>query len=283
MFTTTTESMHEPLSASLSASLPESLPESMIDLTGQVALVTGSSRGIGRACALRLAQAGADVVINYVSSRAAAEEVAGRVLAMGRRAAIVKADISEPDDVAEMAAYVGDTFGRLDVLISNAATGGFRPLLAMTSRQFHSAFSTNVEALLHLLRAVVPLFKRSGGRKKIIALSSHGSRYALPMYGLVGMTKAALESLVRQAAMELGPSNVNVNALLSGLVDTDAVREIPGRDRIFERRRERSLTGDRQLELDDVADVALFLASPLSDLVQGQTLVVDAGTSVTLG
>jgi enoyl-[acyl-carrier protein] reductase III len=103
------------------------------------------------------------------------------------------------------------------------------------------------------------------------------------MYGLVGMTKAALESLVRQAAMELGPHNVNVNALLSGLVDTDAVREIPGRETLFARRRERSLTGERELAVEDIADAALFLASPLSDMVQGQTLVVDAGTCVTLG
>jgi enoyl-[acyl-carrier protein] reductase III len=255
----------------------------MIDLTEQVALVTGSSRGIGRMCALRLAQAGADVVINYVSSRAAAEEVAGRIVAMGRRAAIVKADISEPDDVAAMAEYVQSTFGGLDVLVSNAATGGFRPLLAMTSRQFHAAFSTNVEALLHLLRVFFPLFRHRARRAKVIALSSHGSHFALPMYGLVGMTKAALECLVRQAAMELGPHNVNVNALLSGLVDTDAVREIPGRDQIFARRKERSLTGERQLSVEDVADVALFLASPMSDLIQGQTLIVDAGSSITLG
>jgi len=253
-----------------------------MDLHGQVALVTGSSRGIGRACALRLAQAGADVVINYLSSRAAAEDAAAEIAALGRRVAVVKADISEADDIAALAEYVESFFGRLDVLVSNAATGGFRPLLAMTSRQFHAAFSTNVEALLHLLRVFFPLLKRSR-RGKVIALSSHGSRYALPMYGLVGMTKAALESLVRQAAFELGPHNVNVNALLSGLVDTDAVREIPGRELLFEKRRERALTGDRQLDVEDIADATLFLASAQSDLIQGQTLVVDAGTCITLG
>src|SRR5437868_1459441 len=147
----------------------------MIDLTGKVALVTGSSRGIGRACALRLAQAGADVVINYVSSRAAAEEVASAIAALGRRVAVVKADISEVDDVTAMAEYVESLFGQMDILISNAATGGFRSLLAMSSRQFHSAFSTNVEALLHLLRVFYPMLKRSE-RAKVIALSSHGSR-----------------------------------------------------------------------------------------------------------
>ncbi|MBK7973709.1 MAG: SDR family oxidoreductase [Deltaproteobacteria bacterium] len=255
----------------------------MIDLEGQVALVTGSSRGIGAACALRLAQAGADVVVNYVSSRSAAEEVAGRIVAMGRRAILVKADVSERDDVDQMAEQVAAAFGRIDILVSNAATGGFRPVVETTSRQFHAAMATNVEALIHLLRAFQGQLERRSGRAKVIALSSHGSRFALPMYGLVGMTKAALEGLVRQAALELGPRNVNVNALLSGLVDTDAVAMIPNREILFERRRSRELTGDRSLSVEDVADVALFLASPLADLVQGQTLVVDAGTAVTLG
>lgn len=275
----------------------------MIDLTNHVALVTGSSRGIGRACALRLAQAGADVVVNYVSSKSAAEEVAGTILALGRKAIVVKADVSEPDDCKALAEYVGDVFGRLDILVSNAATGGFRPLIATTTRQFHAAFATNVEALMHLMRELYPLLKpgkRAGHgpseisetsapphpfarRAKIIAVSSHGSHYALPMYGLVGMTKAALESLVRHAAMEFGREGVNVNVLLSGLVDTDAVKDIPNHDLIFARRQERSLVNERQLTPDDVADVAVFLASPLADMIQGQTIIVDAGTAVTLG
>lgn len=282
----------------------------MIDLRGSVALVTGASRGIGRACALRLAQAGADVVVNYVARRTAAEDVAGRILAMGRRAAAVKADVGEAQDVREMAAYVRETFGRLDVLVSNAATGGFRSLLATTERQFQTAMATNVEALLHLLREFLPLLERGGephggeprgeaaetgtsparpdaggpcGRAKVIALSSHGARYAVPLYGLVAMTKAALESLARQAALEFGPRGVNVNVLVSGLVDTDAIRAFPGREKLLARRRERSLTGSREMDADDVADVALFLASPLADMIQGQTIVVDAGVGATLG
>ncbi|HLA85125.1 MAG TPA: SDR family NAD(P)-dependent oxidoreductase, partial [Thermoguttaceae bacterium] len=96
----------------------------MIDLSGRVALVTGSSRGIGKACALRLAQAGADVVINYVTSQAAADEVAQQIAAMGRRAMVVKADVSEEDDVRAMVEHVGKTWGRLDIVVSSAASGG---------------------------------------------------------------------------------------------------------------------------------------------------------------
>ncbi len=263
----------------------------MIELTGHVALVTGASRGIGRACALRLAQAGADVVVNYVSRRGAAEEVAGRIAALGRRSVVVRADVSEREDVESMAGHVAEAFGRLDILGSNAATGGFRPLLANTSHQLAAAMATNVEALLHLLRAFLPLLRAAAAtgdahgprRPKVIALSSHGSRFALPQYGLVGITKAALESAVRQAALELGGDGINVNALLSGPVDTDAVRELPNREEVLARAAARGLTGGRRLSVEDVADVLLFLASPLADLVQGQTIVVDGGATVGLG
>jgi len=107
----------------------------MIDLTGKVALVTGSSRGIGRACAVRLAEAGADVVINYVTSSREAENVAEEIAAMGRRVACVRADVGQEEDVEDMVAFVRDQFGQLDILVHNAATGGFRPLAA-TSQQF---------------------------------------------------------------------------------------------------------------------------------------------------
>ena len=108
----------------------------MIDLTGQVALVTGGSRGIGRACALRLAEAGADVTLNYVVNRQAAMAVADEIADMGRRVLVVKADVSEQDDVRSMMDAIKEHFGKLDILLSNAATGGFRPLLAATARNF---------------------------------------------------------------------------------------------------------------------------------------------------
>src|SRR6266516_793909 len=158
----------------------------MIDLSGRVALVTGSSRGIGRACAIRLAEAGADVIINYVTSHSAADEVARQVAALGRRTAIVKADVSEQSDIIAMVSFVRDAFGALDILVSNAATGGFRPLLATTARQFEAAMNTNVRALVFLVQAALPLLEQRQGRARVIAISSHGSHLALPMYGLIG-------------------------------------------------------------------------------------------------
>jgi enoyl-[acyl-carrier protein] reductase III len=252
----------------------------MIDLTGKVALVTGASRGIGRAIAVRLAEAGADVVLNFVSSRAAADRTAETIAALGRRVAVVQADVSEPDDVESMMEFVGETFGRLDILVSNAATAEYRPILDTTPEQFATAMNTNVRALLTLVRAARPLLTKGEGRSKVVGLSNYASQYALPNFGLVGATKAALESALRHMARELGPEGINFNIVQAGLVETDSTRKAPGFDRVFEQHVERVLTGGRMLEATDVANAVLFLASPLSDLVQGQTLVVDAGAAV---
>ena len=131
----------------------------MIDLTGKVALVTGSSRGMGRACAVRLAEAGADVVINYVTSRTAAMETAKEILNLGRRVYVIKADVSEEDDVRSMFEYITREIGQLDIVVSNAATGGFRPLLVANARHFQNTFQTNVLALLYLVQSALPLLE----------------------------------------------------------------------------------------------------------------------------
>jgi enoyl-[acyl-carrier protein] reductase III len=252
----------------------------MIDLSERVALVTGSSKGIGRECALRLAESGADVIVNYVTSRSAAEEVADQVQKLGRRAAVVKADVSETDDVSSMVDFIQDAFGRIDILVSNAATGGFRPLLETTEKQFEVAMKTNVLSLVSLVRAALPLLKRGEGRAKVIGLSSHGSHRARALYGLVGSTKAALESMTRHLALELGGQGINFNLIRAGLVFTDSTRRLPNYEDVAAAAKSKSLVGGRPLEGRDVADAVLYLASPLSDMVQGQTLAVDGGTSI---
>ena len=252
----------------------------MIDLHGKVALVTGSSRGIGRASALKLAEAGADVIVNYVTSQGAAMSVAEQIAAMRRNTWVVKADVSEEDDVESLMEFVGETVGRLDIIVSNAATGGFRPLLAADARHFHTTMSTNALALVHLVRAGLPLLQRGEGRAKVVAISSHGSHMALPMYGLIGGSKAALESIARHLTLEVGDRGVNVNVVKAGLVETDSTRSIPFADRMFAGRTEKSMMGDRVLTAEDVANVVLFLSSPLSDLVQGETVTVDGGAAI---
>jgi enoyl-[acyl-carrier protein] reductase III len=252
----------------------------MIDLSGRVALVTGSSRGIGAACALRLAEAGADVIVNYLTSRAAAMQTAEQIRAMGRRTSVVRADISEEDDVASMMNFIQEDFGQLDILVSNAASGGFRPLLASTTRHFTNTMNINTLALVLLVQRALPLLEKSTDRGKVIALSSHGADTALPWYGLIGASKAALESVARHLTLEVGDRGVNVNIVRAGLVDTDSTRQIPNANEIFARRIEKTMMGGRMLTGADIADAVLFLASPLSDMIQGETLVVDGGAAI---
>lgn len=252
-----------------------------IDLTGQVAFVTGSSRGIGRACAIRLAKAGADIVMNYVTSRKAALEVAAEIEKCGRKCYVLKGDVSEQDDVRCMLDFVRENIGRLDILVSNAATGGFRQMLAATKNNFDAAFHTNVLALLYLVQAAMPLLEASGPhRRKIVTISSHGSTSALPMYGLIGSSKAALESLVRHLTLEVGDKGININVVKAGLVATDSTRRLPNADVMFDAQIEYTQVGNRTLQADDVADAVLFLCSPLSDMVQGETLTVDGGAGI---
>jgi len=252
----------------------------MIDLHGKIALVTGSSRGIGRACAIRLAEAGADIVLNYVSSKSAAMDVADEIQALGRDAAVIKADVSQRDDVESMIEFIKLEFGGLNIIVSNAATGGFRPLLATTDRNFDAAMQINVRPLIYLVQAAAPLLEASDDRAKVVAVSSHGAVIALPMYGTIGSSKAALEATVRHFALELGDRGINFNVVRAGLVETDSTRKLPFADQLFAGRIEKSMTGERFLSDRDVADAVLYLASPLSDLVQGETLVVDGGAAV---
>jgi enoyl-[acyl-carrier protein] reductase III len=252
----------------------------MIDLTGRVALITGSSRGIGRACALRLAEAGADIVVNYVSSKTAAMAVAAEIQSLGRTAAVVRADVSQRDDVESMMEFVKLELGALDILVSNAATGGFRPLLATNDQNFDAAMQINVRPVIYLVQAAMPMLEDSEFRAKVIAVSSHGAVIALPMYGMIGSSKAALEATMRHFALELGDRGINFNTVRAGLVETDSTRRLPNADAIFAGRIQKSMTGDRFLTDRDVADAVLYLASPLSDLVQGETLVVDGGAAI---
>src|SRR6516165_4187170 len=133
----------------------------MIDLDNKIALVTGSSRGIGRTSALRLAEAGADIIVNYSTSHDAAMQVAHEIAHLGRRAYVVKADVSEEEDIQSMLEFISQTIGRLDIVVSNAATGGFRPLLAASARHFQTTMSTNVLSLVFLVRYALPLLERN--------------------------------------------------------------------------------------------------------------------------
>ncbi len=252
----------------------------MINLNGKVALVTGASRGIGRACAESLAASGAAVVVNFLNSQNAAKELVNLIHSRGGRAIAVRADVSERDDVQAMIDVIGQHFGKLDIVVSNAAAGGFRPLTQVTPAGFDAILRMNAAPLIWLTQAALPLFNASPDISKVIAISSHGSIRGIANYGLIGTSKAALESLVRHFAFELGRSGVNFNAIMPGIVETDAIKTLPGSAGMLASVREQILVRDRMLQPADVAGAVLFLASHLSELIQGQVIVIDGGISI---
>ena len=252
----------------------------MIDLNGKVALVTGASRGIGRACAESLAACGASVIVNFLNSADAAKEVVNTIQNCGGRAIAIRADVSQRDDVQAMIDVIGEHFGRLDIIVSNAAAGGFRPLTQVTPASFDSILRMNTAPLLWLTQAALPLLQASSSISRVIAISSHGSIRGIANYGIIGTSKAALESLVRHLAFELGRSGVNFNAIMPGIVATDAIKTLPGSAGMLKSVQEQILVKDRMLQPADVAGAVLFLASPLSELIQGQVIVVDGGISI---
>jgi NAD(P)-dependent dehydrogenase (short-subunit alcohol dehydrogenase family) len=206
----------------------------MIDLTGQVALVTGASRGVGQAIALKLAEAGADIVLNFAKSRTAADDAAEAIADLGRRVAEVQADVTEPDDIAAMVDWIGTTFGRLDIIISGVATGPTDSLLEQLPDRYLSAMTSDARSLLLLVQAARPLLNRSPAGKVVVV-----SRGANP----------STQSAVERLGDELHGDRISVNAVEIGSA------------------------------ADDVAGTVLYLASPLSRGVTGQTITVSKSLS----
>ncbi|MFQ6759754.1 enoyl-[acyl-carrier-protein] reductase FabL [Desulfovibrionaceae bacterium CB1MN] len=248
----------------------------MFNLRGKVGLVTGSSRGIGKAIALRLAENGVDLVVNYVRHRQDAEATARLIEEKGARCLVVKANVANDEDLQGMFALIKSEFGHLDFLISNAASGVLKPALELSSRHWNWAMEINARALLSLTQQAAPLMSKGA---RIMAVSSMGAVRAVENYTAVGASKAALESLVRHLAVELGPLGINVNTISAGAVDTEALKKFPNRQQILDGALQRTPLG-RLTTPEDVADVALFLCSDLAAMIQGQTIVVDGGYSI---
>jgi enoyl-[acyl-carrier protein] reductase III len=246
-------------------------------LLGKIALVTGGTRGIGRAIALKLARSGSDVAIVYHNSHEEAETVCGAIGALGRRAHAIQADVSDPELVSEIFATVRQQFGRVDFVISNAAVGVLRPALDLTLKHWRRCMETNALALNLLAQHAVPIMA-AGGR--IIALSSLGASRAIPEYAFIGASKAALESLARNLAQELGPRGIRVNVVSAGVVDTDALKHFPNREQLLAEFGRRAPAGPN-LSAEAVADAVYLLCLPEAAMITGHTLVVDGGYCIS--
>lgn len=244
---------------------------------GQVALVTGGARGIGRAIAAKLAAEGADVVVNYYNSHDEAEALCGELRRQGGRALAIQGSVGVPDSVDEMFAALREHFDRLDIVVSNAASGVLKPVLEMGLKHWRWCLETNALAVNLLAQRALPLM-RDGGR--IIAMSSLGAQRAMPGYGFIGASKAALEALVRALAQELGPRGIRVNTVSAGVVDTDALAYFPNRDELLANFAQRTPAGP-VLRPEDVANAVYLLCLPEASMINGHTLVVDGGFCIS--
>ncbi|ARU59806.1 enoyl-[acyl-carrier-protein] reductase [Tumebacillus avium] len=250
----------------------------MTTLTGKTALITGGSRGIGKAIALKLASEGADIVINFFRNRKPAEETQALIQSMGRKCHIVKANVGDLDKIHLLFEEIKETMGGLDILISNAASGVQLPAMEMEEKHWDWTLNINAKALLFLAQQAVPLMEQRGGGS-IVAISSLGSRFALKNYTAVGTSKAALESLTRYLGAELAAKNIIVNAVSGAAVDTDALTHFPNRDEMINDAVTRTPAG-RMVTPEDIANSVHFLCTEQSRMIVGQTLIVDGGYSL---
>lgn len=244
----------------------------------KVALVTGSSRGLGRAIAIEFAKKGYDIVVNYARSKSAAEETAKEIEALGQKAFIVRSNVGDVKKLKAMYEEIKNEFGRLDVFISNAASGVLRPIMELEETHWDWTMNINAKAMLFGAQEAAKLMDQGG---KIIGISSLGSIRYLENYTTVGVSKAAVESLTRYLAVELAPMGIAVNAVSGGAIDTDALKHFPNRDELLEDARRNTPAG-KMVELDDMVKAVMFLASDDANMIRGQTIIVDGGRSLTL-
>jgi len=244
----------------------------------KVAMVTGSSRGLGKALAIELAKQGYDIVVNYARSRSAAEETVKEIEALGRKAIMIRANVGDVKKLRTMFEEVKEEFGRLDVFVSNAASGVLRPIMELEETHWDWTMNINAKAMLFGAQEAARLMDKGG---KILGVSSLGSIRYLENYTTVGVSKAAIESLTRYLAVELAPLGIAVNTVSGGALDTEALKHFPNRDDLLEDARINTPAG-RMVEIEDMVKAAMFLISADSDMIRGQTIIVDGGRSILL-
>jgi enoyl-[acyl-carrier protein] reductase III len=249
-------------------------------LKGKVALVTGGSRGIGRAIALKLAEQGADIIINYFRHGQAAEKTAKDIESMEVTAKVLKANVGDPEKIDEMFDTIESSFGRLDIFINNAASGLPRSALDLDAKAWDWTMDINAKAFLFCTQRAVKLMEGRGG--KIVAISSLGSHLALPGYVAIGISKATLEALTRYLAIELAPKGICVNGVAASYVTTES-------GLIYARAAQEQLGGTptwqttpagKAVAPEDIANVVAFLCSEEAFMIRGQIITIDGGSSL---
>ena len=246
-----------------------------MSLKGKVALVTGGSRGIGKAIALEFASRGADIAFNYLRNHRAAREAQEEIESLGVRCLRVRAHLGDEAKIADLFEAIDSEFGRLDILVNNAATGVQRPALELESRHWDWTLGVNAKAAWMCAVEASKLMKDGG---HIVNITSEGSRRVLPLYFSVGVSKASLEAITRYLAVELAPLNISVNAVSGGYVDTGALDHFPTKEEMLEAGRNTPV--GRMVTVEDIAKTVAFLCTPDAEMIRGQVIVVDGGVTL---
>jgi len=244
-------------------------------LTGKVAVVTGASKGIGAGIAKGLGAAGAAVVVNYASSKEGADRVVAEITKQGGKAIAVQGDMSKSDDVRRLFVEAKKAFGSVDVLVNNAGVYQFDALEQVTEDEFHRQFNTNVLGPILATQEAAKHFGPAGGN--VINISSVASFIAMPTTAVYAATKSALDTVTRVLAKELGPKNIRVNAINPGVVETEGAHRagVIGSD--FEKQMVAQTPLGRLGQPEDIARVAVFLASADSGWLSGETIAASGG------
>jgi enoyl-[acyl-carrier protein] reductase III len=248
-----------------------------MSLKGKVALITGGSRGIGKAITLKLASLGADVVINYFRRTSQAELVAQEARSKGVLAHIVKANVGEPEKIDALFQEIAGKFGRLDIFVNNAASGTPRPALDLDAKGWDWSMDINARAFLLCAQKAVKLMPNGG---KMVSISSLGSRLVMPVYTSVGVSKAALEALTRYLAIELAPRGICVNGVSAGAVESEALKLYANEKNLPFFPIQQTPAG-RMVLGDDIANLVAFLCSEESYMIRWQIITIDGGFSIS--
>jgi 3-oxoacyl-[acyl-carrier protein] reductase len=248
----------------------------MIELHGKKALITGGSRGIGRATAILLAQAGADVAINYVRNDAAAAEVKKVIEEFGRQALTIRADISREEEARELVEKVAAEWRRLDYVVNNAGIWTYGEMGQMSRQVWEETMRLNLDAVFYVINAVVPLMQKQGGGV-IVNVSSTAAVRGEAYHSHYAASKGALHSLTKSLAVELAPYGIRINCVAPGWVDTDMCAEVFA-DPEFRRSVQNSIPLKRIPPPEDIAGPILFLLSDLARHITGTVLHVNGGS-----
>jgi 3-oxoacyl-[acyl-carrier protein] reductase len=248
----------------------------MIHLEGKKTLITGGSRGIGRAASILFARAGSDVAISYVKNREAAEEVRDEIARMGRECLVVQADISKKEDVDSLVSKVIARWGRIDILVNNAGIWTYGEMGKMNEEVWAETMRINLDGVFYTLNAVVSFMKKEK-RGWIINIASTAAIRGEAFHSHYAASKGAIVSLTKSLAVELAPYNIHVNCVAPGWVDTDMCSEVFS-DPDFRKEVQDSIPLKRIPSAEDIAGPILFLASDLARHITGEVLNVNGGS-----